>query len=320
MTPQASGGTLYFIGVTTAASSINRVFPRWAALLGLGEAKLVGIDLPVGVGAVALRPAIAAVAADRQALGALVTTHKIAVAQHAAALFAEIDPWAQRLGEIGAIVRRRDGDLIGHATDPVTSGLALDALVGADWWRQRPEAAALLLGAGGASLALAAGLLARAPDRRPQAITIADVAVERLAHCRSHLAHSPAAGLVRFEPVSGAADNDRLVATLPPGSLVVNGTGLGKDRPGSPLSDAVRFPEGGAAWELNYRGDLVFLRQARAQAAARGLTVGDGWRYFVHGWSHVMALAFGVALDPATDARLLAAADGARPNVMIGPQ
>ena len=313
MTPQASGGTLYFIGVTTAASSINRVFPRWAALLGLGEAKLAGIDLPVGVGAAALRPAIAAIAADRQARGALVTTHKIAVAEHAADLFAELDPWARRLGEIGAIVRR-GGALIGHATDPVTSGLALDALVGADWWRQRPGAAALLLGAGGASLALAAGLLARAPDRRPRTIVIADVAAERLAHCRSHLAEVPAAGLLRFEQVAGAADNDRLVAALPPGSLVVNGTGLGKDRPGSPLSDAAWFPEGGAAWELNYRGDLVFLRQARAQAAERNLTVGDGWRYFVHGWSHVVALAFGLALDAATDARLLAAADGARPQ------
>jgi shikimate 5-dehydrogenase len=312
MTPQASGGTLYFIGVTTAASSINVVFPRWAALLGLGEAKLVGIDLPVGVGAGALRPAIATVAADRKARGALVTTHKIAVAQHAAGLFTEIDSWAQRLREIGAIVRR-DGELIGYATDPVTSRLALDALIGADWWRQRPGAEALLLGAGGASLALAAGLLARAPGHRPAAIVIADVAPDRLAHCRSHLVYSPAAGLVRFEKVTHAADNDRLVAALPPGSLVVNGTGLGKDRPGSPLTDAARFPEGGAAWELNYRGDLVFLRQARAQEAARQLTVGDGWRYFVHGWSHVVALAFGVTLDPATDARLLAAADEARP-------
>jgi shikimate 5-dehydrogenase len=305
-------GTLYFIGVTTGASLINRVFPRWAALLGLGDARLVGVDLPVGAGAAALRPAIAAIAADRQAQGALVTTHKIAVAQHAADLFATLDPWARRLGEIGAIVRR-DGRLAGHATDPVTSGLALDELVGADWWSLRPRAEALLLGAGGASLALAAGLLAREPGHRPSAIAIADVAEERLAHCRAHLAASPGADSVRFVHVAGADDSDRLVAELPPGSLIANGTGLGKDRPGSPLGDAVRFPDGGAVWEFNYRGDLRFLRQAEAQAAARQLTLGDGWRYFVHGWSHVVALAFGLALDAGLDRRLLAAADAVRP-------
>ena len=42
-------------------------------------------------------------------------------------------------------------------------------------------------------------------------------------------------------------------------------------------------------------------------------TVGDGWRYFVHGWSHVVALAFGLAPEAATAAKLLAAADAARP-------
>jgi shikimate 5-dehydrogenase len=308
----AQGGTLYFIGVTTGASSINRVFPRWAARLGLRDATLAGIDLPVGADAAAIRPAIAAIAADDAAAGALVTTHKIAVAQHAADLFAGLDPWARQLGEVGAIVRR-DGRLAGHATDPVTSGLALDALTGAGWWRERPAAEALLLGAGGAGVALAANLLARPPRERPAAITIADIAAERLAHCRAHLAGSPAIGLVRFRQVGGAADNDRLAAALPPGSLVANATGLGKDRPGSPLSDAATFPEGGAAWELNYRGDLRFLRQAAARAAARRLTVGDGWRYFVYGWSHVVALAYGLALDPATDAMLLAEADAVRP-------
>ena len=39
--------TLYFVGVTTGSSSIRTVFPRWAAELGLGNARLAGIDLPV---------------------------------------------------------------------------------------------------------------------------------------------------------------------------------------------------------------------------------------------------------------------------------
>ena len=42
-------------------------------------------------------------------------------------------------------------------------------------------------------------------------------------------------------------------------TLVINATGLGKDAPGSPISDAAQFPLNGIAWDFNYRGDLVFL-------------------------------------------------------------
>ena len=89
-----------------------------------------------------------------------------------------------------------------------------------------------------------------------------------------------------------STDNDAAVARLAPGSVVVNATGLGKDRPGSPLTDTVAFPERGMAWEFNYRGDLVFLDQARAQADHRGLTVVDGWFYFIHGWTRVISEVF----------------------------
>ena len=67
---------------------------------------------------------------------------------------------------------------------------------------------------------------------------------------------------------------------------------LGKDAPGSPLTGAERFPENGIAWDFNYRGDLLFLRQARAHAAARRLRVEDGWVYFIHGWTRVIAEVF----------------------------
>ena len=75
---------------------------------------------------------------------------------------------------------------------------------------------------------------------------------------------------------------------------MINATGLGKDAPGSPLTDAARFPKDGIVWEFNYRGDLLFLRQARAQQQARHLQVEDGWIYFVHGWTRVVAEVFHV--------------------------
>ena len=77
-----------------------------------------------------------------------------------------------------------------------------------------------------------------------------------------------------------------------PGSLVVNTTGLGKDAYGSPITDAEKFPENGFAWEFNYRGDLLFLQQARAQEKSRHLHVEDGWIYFIHGWTRVVAEVF----------------------------
>ena len=38
----------------------------------------------------------------------------------------------------------------------------------------------------------------------------------------------------------------------------------------------------------------------------------DGWRYFIHGWSQVVAEVFGVAVDAGTVERLAQAAEGVR--------
>ena len=78
--------------------------------------------------------------------------------------------------------------------------------------------------------------------------------------------------------------------------MVVNATGLGKDRPGSPITDAAIFPRNGVAWEFNYRGDLVFLEQATAAKARAPLRVVDGWLYFIHGWTRVIAQVFDIEI------------------------
>jgi len=87
-----------------------------------------------------------------------------------------------------------------------------------------------------------------------------------------------------------------VLAGLKPGSLVINATGLGKDAPGSPLTYDGVFPDGGIVWELNYRGDLVFLDQAQAQRQAKRLQIEDGWSYFIHGWTQVIAEVFDVEI------------------------
>jgi shikimate 5-dehydrogenase len=90
--------------------------------------------------------------------------------------------------------------------------------------------------------------------------------------------------------------NDEIMAGMPARSVVINATGMGKDTPGSPITGAGLFPMGGVAWELNYRGALDFMHQALAQQASRRLTVEDGWRYFLHGWTQVIAQVYHVTI------------------------
>jgi hypothetical protein len=70
----------------------------------------------------------------------------------------------------------------------------------------------------------------------------------------------------------------------------------------------------GVAWELNYRGDLQFLRQALSQREKRRLIVENGWVYFLHGWTQVIAEVLGVKMDAATFGRLAAIAERMRPG------
>jgi shikimate dehydrogenase len=165
----------------------------------------------------------------------------------------------------------------------------------------------LCLGAGGSGMALSHQLGVRAD--RPSRVTCTALRQEQLDHLRElHQRAGLPADLFRYVLTAAPADADALLAGLPAGSLVVNATGMGKDRPGSPVTDAATWPRNALVWEFNYRGSLEFLQQAEARQAARGLTLEDGWRYFVHGWSQVIAEVFGLRLDPATVQRLSDAA------------
>jgi shikimate dehydrogenase len=74
---------------------------------------------------------------------------------------------------------------------------------------------------------------------------------------------------------------------------------MGKDTPGSPITNDGVFPKNGVAWEFNYRGELDFLHQALAQEKDRQLKVEDGWLYFLHGWTQVIAQVLHIDLTPA---------------------
>ncbi len=291
----ATTRTFYFIGVTTGRSSIRSVFPRWADALGLGDVELVGIDIRIHAPVDQYRSVVSFIKKDPLSLGALVTTHKIDLFHAAADLFDEVDPLARLMSEVSCI-SKRGGVFRASAKDPYSSGLALDAFVSERYWADGDKEL-FIMGAGGSAIAMD-WYLSR-PQRgrvRPAKVTVSDRSGDRLESLRA--VHEQVAPEVPLSTVvvAGATDNDAILAKLPPGSVVVNATGLGKDAPGSPLSAAATFPQSAVAWDLNYRGDLVFLDQAGAQEASRSLTVEDGWTYFIHGWTQVIADVFDVEI------------------------
>lgn len=305
----ASADYMGFVGVTTASSSIMKVFPLWADILGLPTRTLLGHDLPMDAEPAQYRAMVEQIRDDPHHRGALVTTHKMNVYAAAADLFDELDPFAVSCSEISSI-SKRGPVLSGRAKDPITVDLALNDFLPGDHFA-RSGAAVVILGAGGSGTALSWALAER--EDAPAKITVTARTQDKLDHLREvHRQHGTREGLIEYVVTASAEDADALVAAAPAGSVIANATGLGKDRPGSPLTDAVVFPEGAYAWEFNYRGTLEFLHQAEAQASDRGLHVVDGWRYFIHGWSQVVADVFDLDLTPEIVERLAEAAESVR--------
>jgi len=287
----ATKPTFYFIGVTTGKSSIMRVFPEWATYLGLGDVQIKGIDLVPHDTPERYRAVVEFIKSDPLSLGALVTTHKLDLYAAARDLFDVIDPHARLMAETSCL-SKRNGKLICHAKDPISSGLALDGFLPHEHFA-RTGAEVFSMGAGGSTIALTWHLMqkARGADR-PSRIIVSNRSQARLDHIREIHEDLQSGIPCDYVLAPEATGNDAAMARLSPGALVINATGLGKDAPGSPLTFAGRFPEKGIVWELNYRGDLIFLDQARAQQEARTLQVEDGWTYFIHGWTQVIAEVF----------------------------
>jgi shikimate dehydrogenase len=295
--------TLYFVGVTTSQSSSRRMFPLWMEALGRPEIVLEGVDLPIHAEPEQYRQVVAQVKYDPLSLGALVTTHKIDLLEAARDMLDELDPYAQICGEVSSLSKVA-GRLVGHATDPIAGGLSLAAILGDDYFA-RTGGEVLCLGAGGSASALSLYLIRQPkPGDRPRRMWLVNRSQGRLD--RLHRMIEGQNTDIQFEYIQNQnpARNDTLLAALPPGSLVINATGTGKDTPGSPLTDAGVFPLKGIAWELNYRGELDFMRQALAQKEERGLTVEDGWVYFIHGWAQVIAQILHLDIGPAMLDRL----------------
>jgi shikimate 5-dehydrogenase len=286
-----------------------RLFPVWAVELGLGDVRLVGCDLPIHAERKQYRDLVERIKNDEHQRGALITTHKIDLFEACRDLFDSIDENAVLTGETSCL-SKRGGLFWARATDPIAAGKSIDEFLREDHW-QKTGGEVLCLGAGGSVIAITIDLLKRAG---PPRIAVVNRSPARLKAMRAiHAKLSPATEIDYIENVDPQV-NDQLVRDLPPGSLVINATGMGKDTPGSPITDEAEFPEGGLVWELNYRGDLQFLQQALQQRERRRLQVHDGWRYFIHGWATVIEEVFHLSLREDQVARLATLSESERPT------
>ncbi len=293
---KATVPTMYFIGVTTTKSSIMSLFPKWSKVLGFSNAVLKGIDLEIHADPSEYRKVVEFIKNDELSLGALVTTHKIDLYEAAKDLFDEMDNYAKMFGELSCISKQQ-GKLYGHAKDPISSGLALERFIPENYWSDN-KGEALLLGAGGSAIAISSYLMNDAKGKNiPKRLIITDMNKKRLDEIKHILTDINPHANVEYHLISSTEENDLLLQSLPENSLIINATGLGKDRPGSPLSDSAKFPANSYVWELNYRGKRDFMHQAIAQEKKSNLQVEDGWIYFLHGWTQVIAEVFHLTIE-----------------------
>lgn len=304
----AISGYMGFVGVTTSSSSIMRIFPAWAEELNLPTRKIIGHDLTPNSASSSYRSLVQEIKDDPLHFGALVTTHKMNVYASASALFDRLDRFSVLYSEISSIAKRGN-ELVGAAKDPVTVRLAYQEFLPTDYFGTTGSHV-LCLGSGGSGAALIQQLTER--DDQPTRIIVTgrrqekiDEITELLKKAGSRASHVDCVLLQEI-------DVDDLVVQLPPRSLIVNATGMGKDSPGSPISDTTRFPQQGIVWDFNYRGSLEFVHQGEAQMAASSLQVIDGWRYFIHGWTQVISHVFNIEMTLDTVNRLSEIANDVR--------
>jgi len=307
------GKSFYFIGVTTSKSSIMKIFPLWMEALGHSDIKIYPYDLKIHDEPENYRKAVAQIKYDENCYGALVTTHKMDLYSAAKDMFDYFDPYAKLLDEISCI-SKNNGKLEGHAKDPITAGASYDHFIKKDYFLNN-NAEILIFGAGGSSIATVLHLLSKKDQGdKPKKITIINRSQPRLDHLREIV--NKVGTDIKFEYICNKDPklNDEIMSRLPDYSIVINATGMGKDTPGSPVTDAGLFPKNGWAWEFNYRGELDFLHQAEAQTKTRGVKVEDGWVYFIHGWTQVIFQALHLQLTEEIFEKLKSIADTTRVN------
>ena len=175
----------------------------------------------------------------------------------------------------------------------ITAGSRCSRIVGDGYWGEREQL--LLLGAGGSSLALTLYLHgARWPGGRcRRRLVVTNRREPRLEEMRE--IHAEIGFQIPIDYRAGPDPGHQRRGGrggLRPGSVVVNATGLGKDRPGLTTDRRRRFPTGRSPGTSTTAATWSSSTRPSVQAVRPGLQVEDGWVYFIHGWTRVIAEVF----------------------------
>lgn len=276
MLPMAVNGDRHvvFIGVDTHSSRALATVPSWSRQLGTPLA-VTPIDVPLGATRAVFETILDRLEADSAAVGAVITNHKVAMYEAAADRCSLVSADANELRECN-VLASRPGGLAAFATDVQSIGAALDRI-----W-PACSAPVVCLGGGGSAAALCLHLLRRAAP--PREVIICERDAGRALELTELFGKQAARAGVGLTIESGQAQWDDVVSTLAPGGLVVNATGLGKSDGLSPLTANAMLPRHATVWDLNYRGELPYLRLARSREHDLRLRVHDGLHLFVLGW------------------------------------
>jgi shikimate dehydrogenase len=114
--PPAGAQIVAFLGVTTRASSITRIFPAWARACDL-NLELRCVDLPLGSPAGSYRALAERLLEDRSVLGLVITSHKRAMYEAVCDLVVASDPYARAGREVSPLLAD-DRGLVADACDP----------------------------------------------------------------------------------------------------------------------------------------------------------------------------------------------------------
>lgn len=286
---------IYFLGITTAGSAVRKVFPAWMELLGV-NATLEPLDIPGGAPAPPYREFLTTLLGDDRCLGAVITAHKTAVFRHAGDLLGGIEPLARHFEEVSVLFHGADG-LTGTVIEQDSIATTLERM-GGGTPIVRPDADIVVFGAGGTAISLIACLTSPTWEHQPRVLHLVDLSAERLQHAREIATRAARPLVVQTHHTTGDGSLSD-VGRLPPGTLIVNATGLGKDRPGAPFALPAPWPQRAHAWDLNYRGELLMLDAARRAPAELGVTAHDGWHLFVNGWAESLVRIIGREISAA---------------------